>query len=80
MYPHAASAAPGLAPDIQVKLSVLRPSEKTQAFRHNATEVNGCTRSVVPSGQFRASILNLDDIAIGISNVRMCNQPPMLTV
>jgi len=34
--------APGFAPGIQVKLSVLKPGEKSAAFRHNATEVNFC--------------------------------------
>lgn len=36
--------APGLAPSIQVLLSVLKPGERTRAFRHNATEVNFCIR------------------------------------
>jgi len=41
---HPRSKAPGLglAPGIQVTLSVLKPGEKTLAFRHNATEVNFC--------------------------------------
>ncbi len=41
-HPLAAADAPGFAPGIQVKLSVLKPGEKTAAFRHNATEVNFC--------------------------------------
>lgn len=42
VHPEADLASPGLAPGIQVKLSVLKPGEKTQLFRHNATEVNFC--------------------------------------
>ncbi|MEP6656435.1 MAG: gentisate 1,2-dioxygenase, partial [Betaproteobacteria bacterium] len=42
VHPLADPASPGLAPGIQVKLSVLQPGEKTKAFRHNATEVNFC--------------------------------------
>ncbi|GAA4355978.1 cupin domain-containing protein [Variovorax defluvii] len=40
VHPMAPANAPGLAPGIQVKLSVLKPGESTAAFRHNATEVN----------------------------------------
>jgi gentisate 1,2-dioxygenase len=40
VHPMANSLAPGLAPGIQVKLSVLKPGEETLPFRHNATEVN----------------------------------------
>ena len=36
--------APGLAPSIEVLLSVLKPGERMRAFRHNATEVNFCIR------------------------------------
>jgi len=42
VHPLAEANAPGFAPGIQVKLSVLKPGEKTSAFRHNATEVNFC--------------------------------------
>jgi gentisate 1,2-dioxygenase len=42
VHPLAAGDTPGFAPGIQVKLSVLKPGERTQAFRHNATEVNFC--------------------------------------
>jgi gentisate 1,2-dioxygenase len=42
VHPLASANAPGFAPGIQVKLSVLKPGEKTAAFRHNATEVNFC--------------------------------------
>ena len=42
VHPLADPGSPGLAPGIQVKLSVLKPGEKTKAFRHNATEVNFC--------------------------------------
>src|SRR5258708_38475697 len=41
-HPLAEANAPGFAPGIQVKLSVLKPGEKSAAFRHNATEVNFC--------------------------------------
>jgi gentisate 1,2-dioxygenase len=44
VHPLAEANAPGFAPGIQVKLSVLKPGEKTTAFRHNATEVNFCIR------------------------------------
>jgi gentisate 1,2-dioxygenase len=41
---HPRSKAPGLglAPGIQVTLSVLKPGESTLPYRHNATEVNFC--------------------------------------
>ena len=41
-HPLASAAMPGMAPGIQVRLSVLKPGEKTAPFRHNATEVNFC--------------------------------------
>lgn len=41
-HPHADPRAPGMAPGIQVRLSVLKPGERTAPFRHNATEVNFC--------------------------------------
>ena len=44
VHPLAAANAPGFAPGIQVKLSVLKPGESTAPFRHNATEVNFCIR------------------------------------
>src|SRR5690349_18423133 len=44
VHPYAGSDTPGLTPGIQVKLSVLKPGEKTSPFRHNATEVNFCIR------------------------------------
>lgn len=44
VHPLAEANAPGFAPGIQVKLSVLKPGETTTAFRHNATEVNFCIR------------------------------------
>jgi gentisate 1,2-dioxygenase len=40
VHPLAKSGTPGMAPGIQVKLSVLKPGEKTDPFRHNATDVN----------------------------------------
>lgn len=42
IHPKAAAGAPGLAPGIQVKLSVLKPGEETTRFRHNAAEVCFC--------------------------------------
>ncbi|MDM0066956.1 MULTISPECIES: gentisate 1,2-dioxygenase [unclassified Variovorax] len=44
VHPSAPANAPGLAPGIEVKLQVLKPGERTVAFRHNATEVNFCIR------------------------------------
>jgi gentisate 1,2-dioxygenase len=44
VHPKAFPNSPGLAPGIQVTLSVLKPGEKTEPFRHNATEVNFCIR------------------------------------
>lgn len=44
VHPSARPDTPGLAPGIQVRLSVLKPGESTRAFRHNATEVNFCIR------------------------------------
>ena len=44
VHPSAPPNAPGLAPGIQVMLSVLKPGEHTEPFRHNATEVNFCIR------------------------------------
>lgn len=44
VHPQSNPRTPGLAPGIQVKLSVLKPGEKTTPFRHNATEVNFCIR------------------------------------
>ncbi len=42
VHPKANPRTPGLAPGIQVVLSVLRPGERTAPFRHNATEVSLC--------------------------------------
>ena len=44
VHPQSESNSPGLAPGIQVKLSVLKPGEKSEPFRHNATEINFCIR------------------------------------
>ncbi|MEI6303398.1 MAG: AraC family ligand binding domain-containing protein [Betaproteobacteria bacterium] len=41
-HPSSKDYAPGMAPGIQVRLSVLKPGEKSAPFRHNATEVNFC--------------------------------------
>lgn len=44
VHPSALPWASGLAPGIQVTLCVLKPGERTQPFRHNATDVNFCIR------------------------------------
>jgi gentisate 1,2-dioxygenase len=44
VHPYAHANAPGMTPGIQVRLSVLKPGEKSAPFRHNATEVNFCIR------------------------------------
>jgi len=44
VHPRADLSTPGLAPTTQVTINVLKPGERTQAFRHNATEVNFCIR------------------------------------
>jgi gentisate 1,2-dioxygenase len=44
VHPYAAPNCLGMAPGIQVKLSVLKPGETSEPFRHNATEVNFCIR------------------------------------
>ncbi|ARR55941.1 gentisate 1,2-dioxygenase [Rhizorhabdus wittichii DC-6] len=44
VHPNALPWAAGLAPGIQVTLCVLKPGERTSAFRHNATDVNFCIR------------------------------------
>jgi gentisate 1,2-dioxygenase len=43
-HSRALASAPGLAPGIEVGLSVLRPGESTESFRHNATDVSFCIR------------------------------------
>jgi len=42
VHPMADGKGMGLAPGIEVRLSVLKPGEKTRPFRHNATEVGFC--------------------------------------
>jgi len=42
VHPLADARGLGLAPGIEVRLSALRPGERTQPFRHNATEVGFC--------------------------------------
>lgn len=42
VHPKATAPGLGLAPGIQVTLSVLKPGERTAPFRHNAAEVNFC--------------------------------------
>lgn len=44
VHPDAIPGAPGLAPGICLIMSVLKPGERTEPFRHNATEVNFCIR------------------------------------
>jgi gentisate 1,2-dioxygenase len=54
VHPAAPATAPGLAPGIQVELSVLNPGERTKPYRHNATEIGFCIRgsgSAVVSGR-----------------------------
>jgi gentisate 1,2-dioxygenase len=51
VHPDACALGQGLAPGIEVKLSVLRPGERTAPFRHNAAEVNFCI-----GGQLRAQV------------------------
>lgn len=41
-HPRASAPGNGFAPGTRVTLSVLKPGEKTSAFRHNATEINFC--------------------------------------
>jgi gentisate 1,2-dioxygenase len=42
VHPRSTGEGPGLAPGIEVRLCVLRPGERTEPRRHNATEVNFC--------------------------------------
>ena len=42
VHPLADARGLGLAPGIEVRLSVLRPGERTEPHRHNAAEVNFC--------------------------------------
>ncbi len=44
VHPRAIAPGLGLAPGIRVTLSVLKPGERTEAIRHNSTEVNFCIR------------------------------------
>lgn len=50
-HPMACGRGLGLAPGIEVRLSALRPGERTAPFRHNATEVGFCI-----AGEGRARI------------------------
>lgn len=43
-HPDAPKDIPSLAPGIRVTIDVLLPGERTEPFRHNATEVNFCIR------------------------------------
>src|SRR5258708_20124519 len=40
VHPLAAANAPGFAPGLQVKLSVLKPDAQHPAFRHHATQLH----------------------------------------
>lgn len=42
VHPHAQAPGLGLAPGVQVSLSVLKPGERTRPIRHNSTQVNFC--------------------------------------
>lgn len=42
VHPMACHKGLGLAPGIEVRLSALKPGERTKPFRHNATEVGFC--------------------------------------
>jgi gentisate 1,2-dioxygenase len=42
VHPKSCARGMGLAPGIEVRLSVLRPGEQTRPYRHNATEVGFC--------------------------------------
>jgi gentisate 1,2-dioxygenase len=42
VHPMACERGQGMAPGIEVRLSVLKPGERTRPFRHNATEVGFC--------------------------------------
>jgi gentisate 1,2-dioxygenase len=42
VHPNACARGMGLAPGIEVRLSVLKPGERTRPYRHNATEVGFC--------------------------------------
>jgi len=42
VHPKACAIGAGLAPGIEVRLSVLKPGERTRPYRHNATEVGFC--------------------------------------
>ncbi len=44
VHPRATAPGLGLAPGIQVTLSVLKPGESTAPVRHNSTQVNFCIR------------------------------------
>ena len=42
VHPMACARGQGMAPGIEVRLSALKPGERTQPYRHNATEVGFC--------------------------------------
>jgi gentisate 1,2-dioxygenase len=44
VHPQSTGDGPGLAPGIQVKLSVLLPGERTAPIRHTSTLINFCVR------------------------------------
>ncbi len=73
VHPLAGANAPGFAPGIQVKLSVLKPGEKSAAFRHNATEVNFCIRgsghTLVAGKRFAFAQYDVLQVRLTYSNV-----------
>lgn len=55
VHPKACARGLGLAPGIEVRLSVLKPGERTKPYRHNATEVGFCIE-----GEGRVTVQNED--------------------
>jgi gentisate 1,2-dioxygenase len=55
VHPNACARGMGLAPGIEVRLSVLKPGERTRPYRHNATEVGFCIE-----GEGRADVQDED--------------------
>ncbi len=66
-HPLAAPNAPGLAPGIQVKLSVLKPGETSLPMRHNATEINFCIKG--------SGVCNVDEHTIEFGQYDVWNHP-----
>ena len=66
-HPLASPNAPGLAPGIQVKLSVLKPGETSLPMRHNATEINFCIHG--------SGVCNVDGRTIEFGRYDVWNHP-----